>query len=151
MALPTGSGTETLHSHCFADVDANTTLIYGAQHHVYTVLSFTCYCNALNAATDVGLLGLKHYDNHAGTSGATIYIARFTIGVGETYVWNDKFSFNGYEPSGTAVMSAAVQIANAAQAGSADAELFFDMTHASDDFDITVTYLDQDWSQERNK
>ena len=82
MAVPTGSGTETLHSHCFADVDANTTLIYGAQHHVYTVLSFTCYCNALNAATDVGLLGLKHYDNHAGTSGATIYIARFTIGVG---------------------------------------------------------------------
>ena len=37
MAVPTGSGTETLHSHWFEDVDNMQTLIYGAQHHVYTV------------------------------------------------------------------------------------------------------------------
>ena len=43
-------------------------------------------------------------------------------------------------------MSAAVQIANAAQAGSADAELYFDMTSAADDYDIIVSYLDQDWT-----
>ena len=146
MALPTGSGTETLHSHCFADVDAAQTLIFGVQHHVYTVLSFICHCNALNATTDEGRLELKHYDNHAGTSGATIAIADFNIQVKETFIWNDKFSFNGYEPSGTAVMAAAVQIANAAQAGSADAELYFDMTSAADDYDIIVSYLDQDWT-----
>ena len=49
MAVPTGSGTETLHSHMFADVDAPQTLIYGVQHHVYTVLSVIIHCNALDA------------------------------------------------------------------------------------------------------
>ena len=146
MAVPTGAGTETLHSHCFADVDATQTLIFGVQHHVYTVLSFICHCIAVNAASDVGQLRLKHYDNHGGASGATIAIAQFNLAAGETYVWNDKFSFNGYEPTGTATMSAAQQIANAAQAGSADAELYFDMSHADDDFDIIISYLDQDWS-----
>jgi hypothetical protein len=146
MAVPTGSGTETLHSHLFMNVDAAQTLIFGVQHHVYTVLSVIVYCNVLNATTDFGYLQLKGYNNHEGASGDNMGIARFNIQVGETYVWNDKFSFNGYEPSGTAVMSAAVQILNAAQGGSADAELIFDQTHATDDFDVTVTYLDQDWT-----
>jgi len=147
MALPTGSGTETLHSHLFQDVDAsNQTLIFGVQHHVYTVLSIIVYCNALTAIADFGYINIKTYDNHGGASGREIHIARFNIQVGETYVWNDKFSFNGYEPSGTAVMSAAVQILNAAQGGSADAELQFTMTHATDDYNIGITYIDQDWS-----
>jgi len=147
MAVPTGSGTETLHSHFFEDVDATQTLIYGVQHHVYTVLSIIVYCEVLNATTDFGYLQLKTYDNHSASgTGSTMIFARFNPQVGETYVWNDKFSFNGYEPSGTAVMSAAVQILNAAQGGSADAELQFTMTHATDDYNIGVTYLDQDWS-----
>ena len=146
MAVPTGSGTETLHSHAFEDVDAAQTLIYGVQHHVYTVLSVIVYCNVLNATTDFGYIQLKTYDNHAGASGQNMSLARFNIQVGETYVWNDKFSFNGYEPSGTAVMSAAVQILNAAQGGSADAELIFDVTHATDDYDVLVSYIDQDWT-----
>ena len=147
MAVPTGSGTETLHSHFFEDVDATQTLIYGVQHHVYTVLSVIVYCEVLNATTDFGYLQIKTYDNHSASgTGSTMILARFNPQVGETYVWNDKFSFNGYEPSGTAVMSPAVQILNAAQGGSADAELQFAMTHATDDFDVIVTYLDQDWS-----
>ena len=147
MAVPTGSGTETLHSHFFEDVDATQTLIYGVQHHVYTVLSIIVYCEVLNATTDFGYLQLKTYDNHSASgTGSTMIFARFNPQVGETYVWNDKFSFNGYEPSGTAVMSAAVQILNAAQGGSADAELIFDVTHATDDYDVLVSYIDQDWS-----
>jgi len=146
MAVPTGSGTETVHSHLFEDVDGSQTLIYGVQHHVYTVLSIIVYCNALNATTDFGIIWMKGYDNHGGASGQTMALARFNIQVGETYVWNDKFSFNGYEPSGTAVMSAAVQILNAAQGGSADQELQFTQTDVADDFDIIVTYLDQDWT-----
>ena len=149
MAVPTGSGTETLHSHSFADVDAVQTLIFGVQHHVYTVLSIIVHCNALDATTDRGYIDLKTYDNHGGASGVTTRIAQFNIQVGETYVWNDKFSFNGYEPSGTAVMSAAVQILNAAQGGSADAELQFTMTSADSggqNYDVHITYLDQDWS-----
>ena len=143
MALATGAGTETLHSHMFTDVDATQTLIYGVQHHIYTVLSTIVYCKVLNATTDFGYLRMKNYDNHGGASGAEQIFARFNIQVGETFVWNDKWSFNGYEPTGTAVMSAAVQILNAAQGGSADAEYQFAQTHATDDFDVIVTYLDQ--------
>jgi hypothetical protein len=150
MAVPTGSGTETIHSHFFEDVDAIQTLIYGVQHHVYTVLSIIVYCNALDATTDFGYIQIKTYDNHTSSgTGSTMILARFNPQVGETYVWNDKFSFNGYEPSGTAVMSAAVQILNAAQGGAADAELQFTMTSADgggQDYDVGITYLDQDWT-----
>jgi len=150
MAVPTGPGTETLHSHWFEDVDAIQTLIYGVQHHVYTVKSIIVYCNAVDAAADVGILQMKTYDNHSTSgSGSTMIFAKFNLAAGETYVWNDVFSFNGYEPSGTAVMSAAVQILNAAQGGSADAELQFTMTDADSggqDYDIGITYIDQDWT-----
>ena len=147
MAVPTGSGTETLHSHLFEDVDAKQTLIFGVQHHVYTVLSIVVYCEVLNAITDFGYLMMQGYDKHTSSgTGSEMIFARFNLQVGETYVWNDKFSFNGYEPSGTAVMSAAVQILNAAQGGSADQELQFTMTSVTDDYDVIVTYLDQDWT-----
>ena len=149
MAVPTGSGTETLHSHSFADVDAGQTLIFGVQHHVYTVLSIIVFCNALDAITDVGYIDIKTYDNHGGGSGQTMRITEFNLQAYTTFVWNDKFSFNGYEPSGSAAMSAAVQILNAAQGGSADAELQFTMTSADgggQDYDVHITYLDQDWT-----
>ena len=147
MAVPTGSGTETLHSHLFENVDATQTLIFGLQHHVYTVLSIIVYCEVLNATTDFGYLQLKGYEAHdTSGSGSTMRFARFNIQVGETYVWNDKFSFNGTEPSGTAVLTAAVQLLIAAQGTATVQELQFTMTHATDDYNIHVTYLDQDWS-----
>jgi len=149
MAVPTGGGTETLHSHWFSDVDAAQTLIFGAQYHVYTVKSIIIHCNALDATTDKGYLQIKTYDNHGGSSGVTMLFATFNIQVGETYVWNDVFSFNGCEPTGTAVMSAAVQILNAAQGTATDAELQFTMTSADgggQDYDIGITYIDQDFS-----
>ena len=147
MAVPTGSGTETVHAHHFMNVDALQTLIYGVQHHIYTVLSIVVYCEVLNATTDFGYLQLKGYEAHATSgSGSTMIFARFNPQVGETYVWNDKFSFNGTEPSGTAVLTAAVQLLIAAQGTSTVQELQFTMTHATDDYNIHVTYLDQDWS-----
>ena len=152
MAVPTGSGTETLHSHLFENVDGDQTLIFGLQHHVYTVLSIVVYCEVLNATTDFGYLQLKGYEAHdTSGSGSTISLARFNIQVGETYVWNDKFSFNGTEPSGTAVLTAAVQLLIAAQGTATVQELQFSCTHATDDYNVNVTYLDQDWSQERNR
>ena len=147
MAVPTGSGTETLHSHFFENVDGDQTLIFGVQHHVYTVLSIIIYCQVLNATTDFGYLEVVGYEAHdTSGSGSTMRFARFNPQVGETYVWNDKFSFNGYEPSGTNVFSAAEQILIAAQGGSAAQEVKFGQTSAVDDFDITITYLDQDWT-----
>ena len=150
MAVPTGSGTETLHSHIFENVDGTQTLIFGVQHHVYTVLSIIVHCNVLNATADFGRIQLKGYEAHdTSGSGSTISLARFNIQVGETYVWNDKFSFNGTEPSGTAALTAAVQILIAAQGTATVQELQFTMTGADSggqDYNIHVTYLDQDWT-----
>ena len=146
MALPTGSGTETLHSHIFQDVDAAQTLIFGVQHHVYTVLSIIVYCNALNATTDIFDIKMKGHDGHAGVENITIVIARGNIQAEETYVWNDKFSFNGCAPASTNVLSASEQVAIAAQTSTNVQELQFGMSSTADDFDIIVTYLDQDWT-----
>ena len=53
MAVPTGSGTETIHSHSFNDVDAvQQKLIIGVKHHVYTVITIIVQCNALDLTTD---------------------------------------------------------------------------------------------------
>ena len=146
MALPTGSGTETLHSHMFQDADANQPLIYGVQHHVYTVLSVIGYCNALNAVTDTCFLILHGHDAHAGVSQANMFLAKFNIQVGQTFVWNDKFCFNGVEPTGTNTLSASEQIAIAAQNGSAVQELQFGVDSTADDYDVFISYLDQDWT-----
>ena len=147
MAVPTGSGTETVHSHMFSDFDASGNIIVGVQHHVYTVISVICYCESLNNVTDHGYVEVKGHSGHQGSSNASHAI--FSTGstqAGETFVWNDKFSFNGYEPAGTNVFSAAEQILIAAQGGLVAQTLSWSTDSSVDDFDVFVTYLDQDWS-----
>jgi putative flippase GtrA len=146
MAVPTGSGTETLHSHLFEDVDATQTLILGVQHHIYTVLSIIVKCHVLNATTDKGYINLVGYDAHGSASGQTMQIAAFNIQVHETYVWNDKFSFNGSEPSSTPAIDASGQIAIAAQGSTNYQYLAFTQDSVTDDYDVFVTFLDQDWT-----
>ena len=148
MALPTGSGTETLHAHHFNNTDGTQTLISGIKHHVYTVMSIIVYANVLNATTDVGTIGLVAHDGHAGSTTANIRIARFNIQVDESFVWNDKFSFNGYEPVDfTGPMdSEAKQDAIADQLVSGDSNrqiLRIDGEGAGDNFDVFCTYIDQ--------
>ena len=152
MAVPTGSGTETLHSAIFEDVDNLQSLIIGVQHHVYTVMSVIINCKALDATTDKAYIQFTGYDSHSGDSGVVMYLAVFNIQVDETYVWNDKFCFNGTEPtdfSSGGLTVAADQLALAAQATSTVQTLQFDMTSSDDggqDYDIFVSYLDQDWT-----
>tara|TARA_S200002703_G_C3787326_1_gene242813 strand:- start:64 stop:504 length:441 start_codon:yes stop_codon:yes gene_type:complete len=146
MAVPTGTGTETLHSHWFVDVDSQQTLIFGAQHHIYTVTNIIICCSALNASTDYAYINFKGHDGHGGGSGSVSRLLRVNIPVGDTFAWNERFSFNGYEPTGTNPLSASEQIAIAAQGGSVAQELRFDCTHVSDSFHIMVSYIDQDWS-----
>ena len=149
MAVPTGSGTETLHSGMFEEVDGTQTLILGVQHHIYTVLSVVVHCNALNATADFFYLKMVGYDSHEGTSAQTMTLLKHNICAGETFVWNDRFSFNGSEPSDFAsggLTVAADQTALAAMGTSTVQYLQADVTHANDDFDVFVTYIDQDWS-----
>ena len=148
MAVPTGSGTETLHSHMFEDIDTTgTTLIFGVQHHTYTVLSVIAHCIATQAATNKYFIRLIGYDAKGGVSNQNHRVVAWTMVAGETFVWNDKFSFFGAEgtASGSA-MDAANQIVIAAQAAGVVQSLMNYTDNASDDCEVICTYLDQDWT-----
>ena len=148
MAVPTGSGTETLHAHHFEDLSSATpqSLIVGVQHHIYTVLSIICYCTSINASSNKAICWVGGYDLVGGTSARDIHIFQQPMQVGNTFVWNDKFSFNGYEPADQgANLTAAGQIAVAAQGGISQT-LSMSTGHADTDLQVTVTYIDQDWS-----
>ena len=141
MAVPTGSGTETVQSVLLEDVNASqVTIIQGVQHHIYTVLSVTVNCRSVHASLNSIALYLKGYDSHAGTTDQYVYLANWIAVQDETFVWNDKFSFFGYEPSSN------TQAARAAQAGSAAQKLQLNTAHADCKVDITCTFIDQDWS-----
>ena len=141
MAVPTGSGPETVHSALFEDIISTPVdLITGVQHHVYTVLSVIVCCRAVHASENEISFNLVGYDSKAGASGENIVLAVWQGALNDTFVWNDKFSFNGYEPN------ANTQIARAAQAGSVAQKLQIGTEDSSCKIDVTVTYIDQDWS-----
>jgi len=149
MALPTGSGTETIHAHHFEDVDAAQSLIVGVRHHTYTTLNVSAFCNALDAASDILLLDIIGYDSHSGASGATMTVAKSNIIVGQTFVYGERIIFFGCEPSGTASLTAAHQLLIAAQGTTTAQTLSFRMTSADgggQDYDVHCSYIDQDWS-----
>ena len=149
MAISRGAGTEILRTAHFEDVDALQALIIGDQHHIYTVLSIIVCCRALDATTDTAQCYLTGYDSHGGTSAQNIHIFTQNIQVDETFVWNDKFSFGGYEPAdfasgGLTVLADQEKLAD--QGGSASQTLYFTMTSADSggqDFDVHITYIDQ--------
>jgi hypothetical protein len=60
-------------------------------------------------------------------------------------VFNDKFSFNGYEPTGvsSALSTAVEQDAIADQGGSTAQQLQFYTDGASTTYDVSITYIDQ--------
>ena len=149
MALPTGSGTETIHAHHFEDVDILQNIIIGVQHHTYTTLCVIAYCNALDASTDRFTLQLLGYDSHSGASAQTLVIADGNIITGQSWVYAERFVFFGCEPSGTAALTDAHQLLIAAQGTTTAQNLQFTMTSADgggQDFDVHCSYLDQDWS-----
>ena len=136
MALATGAGTETIHSHMFTNVDATQTLIYGVQHHIYTVLSIVVYCHVLNATSDSLKCLFSGYDSKGGTAQQGHTIFNQSVQVGETFVWNDKFSFNGCGPGSN------TQAARAAQDGAVQS-LNVVSTNSGFIADITCTFIDQ--------
>ena len=145
MAIAQGAGTEIIRSAMFADVDGGQKLILGEQHQIYTVLSIIVYCNGLNATTDTCIIRMVGWDNHAGAGAAEPVLCLANPQANETWVWNDKFSFNGYEPTGMSgtLSTTAEQTALAAQGGSVAQSLEVSPTHTDDDYDIFITYIDQ--------
>ena len=148
MAIARGAGTEIIRTASFEAIagTTDTPIIVGEQHHVYTVLSIIVWCSTLNAVGHNLLCKLLAYDSYAGTTAQDIYIFEFKpSAVNETFVWNDKFSFNGYEPvdfSG-AMDDATKQNAVADQGSNVAQYLACQSEGATDQYEVTVTYIDQ--------
>ena len=146
MAIARGAGTEIIRSGLFEQVNSTAQImIVGIAHHVYTVLSIICHASSLNADTDYVYAYLVGYDAKAGTSGQDLYLFQNDMSQAQTYVWNDKFSFNGNEPTDFSgpLSTAAMQDAIADQAQATAQNLTVRAEHGSDAIDVTCTFIDQ--------
>ena len=146
MALSVAAGTETLHALSFADTNAAQDLIVGVQHHIYTVLSTLVHTVSVGTAGDRYTLSIVGHDHHAGAgSNATVMVIASVISVAlETFIFNDKFSFNGFGAAAYAepMNSAALQTPIAQQGGTLQR---YQVIPAETDspLDVHVTYIDQ--------
>jgi hypothetical protein len=146
MAISRGAGTEIIRTVHLEDVDSTqAVLIFGVQHHIYTVLSVTVFANAIQAAGNYFELSILGYDSTAGTTAETNMIVQEQMQLSKTFVWNDKFSFNGHEPVDfTGPMDSIAKQDAIADQGSLVAQKLRVVTqNASDSFEVTCTYIDQ--------
>ena len=146
MAIARGAGTEIIRTVMLDDLDSTTTkLIVGVQHHIYTVLSIIFHAATWQAAGNYCRVALRGYDSKGGTSNSEIIIFQENLSAGDTFVFNDKFSFNGYEPTDfTGPMDDATkQDAIADQGSSVAQELRLFTQNGADSGHVTVTYIDQ--------
>tara|TARA_B100000902_G_scaffold246436_1_gene233241 strand:+ start:288 stop:749 length:462 start_codon:yes stop_codon:yes gene_type:complete len=150
MAISRGAGTEiirTVHYHYDAGNTTAQTLIFGVKHHIYTVLSIVCFADYASSSQNDGLqVYLTGLDASDGTSGQNIFL--FNVGATsgqQTFVWNDKFSFNGNEATGFSggLSTIAEQDAIADQGSNTAQNLFCQKGHANDKWMVTCTYIDQ--------
>jgi hypothetical protein len=151
MAIARGAGTEIIRSAHFEYIASNTTthtLIFGVQHHIYTVLSIVCFAIQDNGPL---IFNLRGFDALEGTTAEEIILFKTptVTDTNETFVWNDKFSFNGYEPEdeGSGVVgqmtTAAEQDAIADQGSGVSQKLEVKKNHNNDKWEIHVTFIDQ--------
>ena len=118
MGIPTGGGTEVLKTARFTGIGSSTNqiLLQGEADHIYTVLSVV-FVNT--DSSNNRELYFRIYDG-TGTSNEHYLLKAHIIPAGQTFVWNDKF-----------VISGAYNLR---------------ASTASGDTDITITYIEQDWS-----
>ena len=149
MAIARGAGTEIIRTALFQDVrgaDTYHDLIIGEQHHIYTVLSVVISCVGLAVATDYFRLEILGHDSFEDGSGSVIQLLRQIAEENKTFVWNDKFSFNGTEPTAFTepLSTIAEQNLLVDQATSTSQKLrFFTGGNANTKYDIVVTFIDQ--------
>ena len=145
MALSVAAGTETLHGYSFGLLDGTQDLIFGAQHHIYTVLSTFVYSISIGTAGDTYQLAILGNGNHAGGTAHLMIIAKVVAVAGETFILNDKFSFNGFETAAYTepLNTNAEQLLQAAQGSSVPQRYQYIPLDADVDCDIHVTFIDQ--------
>jgi hypothetical protein len=146
MAISRGAGTEIIRTIMLNDVDDTwRNLIFGEQHHIYTVLSIIVYAQAVSASGNFIQGRILGYDSLTGTTAEDFYLFKHDMSVPQTFVWNDKFSFNGHEPTDFTgpVDDATKQNAIADQGSSVAQKLQIVSENASDNFNVVCTYIDQ--------
>ena len=146
MAIARGAGTEIIRSIGLEAVnDTARELIFGEQHHIYTVLSVICQAQAVATAGNFISMLLVGYDAAAGTTAQNIYIFQQDMQATSTFIWDNKFSFNGHEPTDFAgpTDDATKQNAIADQGSSVAQELKVVAENSSDGFDVWCTFIDQ--------
>ena len=146
MAIVRTAGTEIIRSAHFEVVDSTEQiLIVGVQHHIYTVLSVIVFSYDQEVNGNYMQLFIQGYDSKEGTTDEELIIFRQPMSDKETFVWNDKFSFNGYEPTDFAgpMNDATKQDAIADQGSGVAQTLVVKSEHADDNFDVHVTFIDQ--------
>ena len=146
MALSVAAGTETLQALSFGDADATQDLIVGAVHHIYTVLSTFVYSISIGTAGDTFQLAITGHDHHAGAGVTEIMVIAKVVSVaGQTFIFNDKFSFNGFETVAYTepLNSNADQLLQAAQGSAVPQRYQYIPLDADVDCDIHVTFIDQ--------
>ena len=144
MALSVAAGTETLQALSFGNIDATGDLIVGAQHHIYTVLSTIVFCVSIGTTGDVYDLVIKGMNHHDEDVDHVMTIAKVVAVVGQTFVFNDKFSFNGFGGAAyTEPLDTAAEMATIAQQGGTLQRYQYLPQDTDVDCDIHVTFIDQ--------
>ena len=146
MAIARGAGTEIIRSVHLEIVDATySDLIVGVQHHIYTVISCVFHSYAVATNRNWIRMWLTGYDSKSGTSAQAMYVFKQDMSAFQTFVWNDKFSFNGFEPTNYTgpLDDATKQDAIADQGSSVVQSLIIRSEHADDNFHVNCTYIDQ--------
>jgi len=146
MAISRGAGTEIIRTIALEGITSTAKImIFGEAHHIYTVLSVICHAQAVDTAGNYIKMYLKGYDSNTGTTGRTFDIFQQDMSLVDTFVWNDKFSFNGNEPTNfTGPMDDATKQNAIADQGQATTQwLYIKAENASDNFDVICTFIDQ--------
>ena len=145
MALNVTAGTETLQALSFGDADATQDLIVGAVHHIYTVLSTFVYSISIGTAGDTFQLAITGHDHHAGAGVTEIMVIAKVVSVaGQTFIFNDKFSFNGFGSAAyTEPLDTNVEQATIAQQGGTLQRYQVIPAETDSPLDVHVTYIDQ--------
>ena len=144
MALSVGAGTETLQALSFGNIDATGDLIVGAQHHIYTVLSTIVFCVSIGTTGDVYDLVIKGMNHHDEDVDHVMTIAKVVAVAEQTFIFNDKFSFNGFGGAAyTEPLDTAAEMATIAQQGGTLQRYQYLPQDTDVDCDIHVTFIDQ--------
>ena len=145
MAIVRTAGTEIIRSIHLHEVDTTDRfLIVGEQHHIYTVLSIIIKCESVATAGNWINCYFTGYDSNGAATAVGMSLFKQEMQNDQTYVWNDKFSFNGFEPVDFAAgLDATKQNAIADQGSAVSQKLSIVAENANDNFDVFCTYIDQ--------